>query len=75
LATKEAVAQGFERGEFQGLFANWRAVATAVAPILYGKIHGIMAKRGLPGAPYIVAGLICMVAEVRNSSAALNPRF
>jgi len=68
LATGEAERCGFEKGEFAGLFANWRAVATAIAPVLYGKIYGAMAKKGFPGAPYVVAGLICMLGELLHKS-------
>ena len=68
LATQEALKCGFERGEFTGLFANWRAVATAIAPVMYGKILSVMAKRGFPGAPYVVAGLICVLAEMIHKS-------
>jgi len=68
LATKEAVRCGFKRGEFAGLFANWRAVATAVAPVLYGKIHAFTVAKGFPGAPYIVAGMMCMIAEALHRS-------
>jgi len=68
ISTKEAIKCGFTRGEFAGLFANWRAVATAVAPVLYGRVHAMMAPKGLPGAPYFVAGLVCILAEILHKT-------
>ena len=70
LTTKLALEAGFSRGEYAGLFANWRAIITSVAPVLYGKVYSMFSGgggggsgSGWPGAPYVVAGLVCLMGE------------
>ena len=67
LTTKLALEAGFSRGEYAGLFANWRAIVTSVAPVLYGKVYAAFGD-AWPGAPYVVAGLICMLGEAMHRS-------
>lgn len=62
-ATDHAVAYGMGRGEFQGMFNNMRAIAVAIAPIVYGRAYAALTKRGrYPGQVWlliaVVAGLV-----------------
>ena len=68
ITTQHALAAGFGRGEFQGMFANWRALSTMFAPVLYGITYKYAAPRGNPGMPYWVAGIVCMLGELLHKS-------
>jgi hypothetical protein len=46
-ATDHAVAYGMGRGEFQGMFNNMRAIAVAIAPIVYGRTYAALTQRGM----------------------------
>lgn len=46
-ATDHAVAHGMGRGEFQGQFNNLRAIAVAIAPIVYGRTYAALTQRGV----------------------------
>jgi hypothetical protein len=50
------------------MFANWRAVATMFAPVLYGLVYKYSAPRGNPGMPYWIAGIVCMIGELLHKS-------
>lgn len=63
MTSKEASKIGIGRGEFAGLFANWRAIATCVAPILYGRVYQRVYKKA-PGTPYLVAGMFAILGEM-----------
>lgn len=62
LATDLAVLRGFGKGEFQGLFANWRALCVAAAPMLYGTVYQRLGSK-MPGAAYFVAALVTLGTE------------
>ena len=75
LTTGLALEHGFSRGEFAGLFANWRAIVTCVAPLLYARVYAlfststpILGGRSWAGAPYVAAGLVCLMGEVLHRS-------
>jgi len=60
MATDHAVAAGFGKGEFAGIFANWRALCVAAAPLLYGTVAQRFPR---PGSAYFVAAAIVLGAE------------
>lgn len=50
-ATTHANAAGLQAGEFSGYFSNLRAMATTLAPLLYGNLYARYARqRGVRGA-------------------------
>jgi hypothetical protein len=65
MATDLATKAGMGRGEFQGCFANWRALCVAAAPLLYGKVYEWSTTGGnkSPGMAYFVAAAIVMGTE------------
>ncbi|CAJ1405066.1 unnamed protein product [Effrenium voratum] len=55
LATKE----GFGKGEFSAWVNNLRAVAGAVAPVMYGQVYAALENQGRnPGFTFTLAGLV-----------------
>lgn len=62
MTSREASKIGIGRGEFAGLFANWRAIATCFAPILYGRVYQRVYTKS-PGLPYMVAGMFAIAGE------------
>ena len=63
LATDHAVAAGFGRGEYSGLFSNLRASTVALAPVAYGTLYAWLRQRNYNGglaylAIAIVGGLV-----------------
>lgn len=66
LAVGAAAEAGMGKGEFAAAMANLRAIAVAVAPLLYASAYaaGIAAPRRQPGRPYYYAAVIAVVAEV-----------
>jgi hypothetical protein len=69
MLTKSALASGFARGEFAGLFANFRALTTMVAPLFYAKVYAQSSKSpGWEGAPYYAAGAVVMLGELVHRS-------
>lgn len=65
LAVKAAASAGMGKGEFSAAFANLRALAVSLAPLLYAKVYasGLAATPKSPGRPYFVAALIALIAE------------
>ena len=65
MATDLATNAGMGRGEFQGCFANWRALCVAAAPLLYGKVYewATTGGRSMPGLGYFVAAAIVVATE------------
>ena len=69
MLTKSALESGFARGEFAGLFANFRALTTMVAPLFYAKVYAQSSKTpGWEGAPYYAAGGLIVFAEMVHRS-------
>ena len=61
-ATDHAVAHGMGRGEFQGAFNNMRAVAVAIAPIIYGRCYARLSESQLySGRVWLLVALIAGV--------------
>jgi len=69
-ATDHAVVAGMGRGEYQASFANFRALATAFAPWMYGKIYTWSQSEGRsqPGLAFWAMGGFAMIAEVVNQT-------
>jgi len=64
LCTELAIAKGgFGKGEFQGLFANWRALCVAAGPLMYGGMYSKFGKT-YPGAPYLAGAVVTGLAEL-----------
>jgi hypothetical protein len=69
MLTKSALDSGFARGEFAGLFANFRALTTMVAPLFYAKVYARSSQSpGWEGAPYYAAGAVIVAAEMVHRS-------
>jgi MFS family permease len=69
MLTKSALESGFARGEFAGLFANFRALVTCVAPLFYSKVYAQSSKSpGWEGAPYYAAGAVTLLGELLHRS-------
>eukprot|EP00928_Gymnodinium_smaydae_P072362 TRINITY_DN55730_c0_g1_i1.p1 TRINITY_DN55730_c0_g1~~TRINITY_DN55730_c0_g1_i1.p1 ORF type:complete len:440 (+),score=95.66 TRINITY_DN55730_c0_g1_i1:62-1381(+) len=59
VAQKMADGHGFGNGEFSAWINNLRALAGAVAPVVYAQVYSAFAKRGMnPGHTFAVAGLL-----------------
>jgi hypothetical protein len=59
LATDHAVAAGFGRGEYSGLFSNLRASTVALAPLTFGTIYAWLRKNNYSsGYAYLVIALL-----------------
>lgn len=58
-STGLALKEGFGMGEFSAYTNNLRALAGAVAPIMYGNVYALCAKNGIfPGRTWWVAGFM-----------------
>ena len=67
-ATDHAVESGFGRGEFQGAFNNMRAIAVAIAPIVYGRTYAGLTKRGIyPGRVWLLLAVRPRATRIRAS--------
>ena len=56
---RRAAAEGFGAGEFSAYSNNLRALAGALAPVLYGNVYAAAKRRGLnPGVAFWAAGLL-----------------
>jgi len=68
LAVKAAEAAGMGKGEFSAAFANLRAIAVGIAPLMYAKVYasGLAAKKRSPGRPFLAAALCALVAELMH---------
>jgi len=65
LAVKAGEAAGMGKGEFSAAFANLRAIAVGIAPLLYARVYSrTLAVKGWPGTPYFVAALIALLSEL-----------
>jgi MFS family permease len=59
LATDHAVAAGFGRGEYSGLFSNLRASTVALAPITFGTIYAWLRRNNYSGGyAYLAVSII-----------------
>jgi hypothetical protein len=69
-AVKEAVASGMGKGEFSAAFFNLRALAVAIAPLLYVKAYssGIRAVPRATWRPWLLAITFCAMAEGLHQS-------
>lgn len=65
LAVKAAEAVGMGKGEFSAAFANLRAIAVGLAPLLYARAYSrTVAMRANPGRPYFLAAVIALLSEL-----------
>merc|ERR1711879_859645 len=51
LAVGAAENEGMGKGEFSAKYANLRAVAVAIAPMLYAKLYSVGVRLRIPGLP------------------------
>eukprot|EP00912_Choanoflagellata_sp_UC4_P001990 UC4_evm4s1277 len=62
MATDHAVAAGYGKGEYAGLFNNLRAVTVTSAPIFYGMLYSFCIKKSPPSNPSRYSGIPWIVA-------------
>ena len=59
LATERAIAAGIGRGELSAYLNNLRAVASSVAPMLYGNCYAMLRSNNMyPGYTFALAAVI-----------------
>ena len=59
LATERAILSGIGRGELSAYLNNLRAIASAVAPMLYGNTYSLLRTNGVyPGLAFTVAAIV-----------------
>ena len=71
LAAKAAKEKGIPMGQFQGAFANLRALAVAASPLLYSFLYGLLSGRGAKNRAnrvYFAAAFAIVVAEAIQRS-------
>mmetsp|Transcript_130088 Transcript_130088/g.277910 ORF Transcript_130088/g.277910 Transcript_130088/m.277910 type:complete len:437 (-) Transcript_130088:199-1509(-) len=66
LAVKAAASAGMGKGEFAAAFANLRALAVGLAPLLFARAYasGLASQPKSPGRPYYAAALFALLAEL-----------
>ena len=76
-ATDHAVAMGYGRGEYAGLFNNLRALSVATAPLLYGEMYAYFIRKKIPvGQVWTFIALIsAVIPEAIHRMALTNADF
>lgn len=68
LAAKAAKEQGLPMGQFQGAFANLRALAVAASPLLYSSLYAIFSAADAANRTYFAAAFTIFIAEAIQRS-------
>ena len=56
-------SKGMGKGEASSALANWRSIASIVAPMLFGKAGAWGSRKGVPGAPFLCVAALSLAAE------------
>jgi MFS family permease len=68
LAANAAKEKGLPMGQFQGAFANLRALSVAASPLLYSSLYARFSATGSAHRTYFAAALMILVAEAMQQS-------
>lgn len=70
MAITAADQKGMGSGEFAAKIANFRAIAVAIAPMLYARAYaaGLGFKTRMPGLPYFVGAAVVLLSEAIHRS-------